>query len=146
MGCASNVRRARRKAAWAPAMIGILPIPDPRTWPTGARERFREITGVCGPLDVFIFTSGPTAAMYLQDAVTALGILGVGPAEWRTDEGYPVFQFRADRAVEYSQILTACGYTVRVVELTQRCERNSGGAKRAEVIDIASARRGRTNA
>src|ERR1017187_5362963 len=142
MACSSNVRRMRRSATWMPASLGILPIPDPRTWPPAARERFRKLTGDCGPLDVFIFTSGPAASMYLQDAVTGVGILDVDPSGWHVEDGYPAFHFDAKSVEEYSRRLTACGYAVRVVELAGHGAGGAGNATRAEVIDIASARRG----
>ncbi len=127
---------------WASASMGTVPIPDPRTWPAGVRERFRELAGDCGPLDVCIFTSGLAASMYLQDAVTAVGILDVDPSEWHTEGGYPAFHFDARSVEEYSRRLTACGYAVRVVKLAGHGAETAENAVRAEVIDI-SARRGK---
>ena len=142
MGSVPNVHRMRRQV-WTPAAIGDLPIPDPRTWPAGVRERFHELAGDCGPLDVCIFVFGSTAAFYLQDAVTACGILDVDPSGWHTEDGYPAFHFNSERVEEYSQRLAACGYTVRLVEPEARCKTTAGSAARAAVIDIASARRPR---
>ena len=133
----------RGKPACTPAAIGYLPIPDPRTWPVEARETFRELRGDCSPLDVLIFVFGRRAAMYLQDAVTAIGILDVDPSGWRTDGGYPALCFDTERIAEYSKRLTACGYAVRILERAELQERSTSTAPRAEVIDIASARRGR---
>jgi hypothetical protein len=135
----SNVRL---RASWTSAAIGSLPIPDPRTWPAGARERFREMTGECGPLDVFIFTSGPVASFYLHDAVTAAGILEVDPSGWHTEDGYPALHFPSSEVEEYSRRLTACGYAVRVIEMAGGGAENGVKAAPAPVIDIASARRG----
>jgi hypothetical protein len=124
-------------------MIGVLPIPDPRTWPAEARGRFRELRGNCGPLDVCIFVSGRIASIYLFDAVTALGILEIDPSEWHTEDGYPAFHFDSEKIGEYSQRLTACGYAVRIFEPAEHSERSAGSAARAVIINIASARRRR---
>jgi hypothetical protein len=133
----------QRTAHCTPAAIGFLPIPDPRTWPAGVRERFSELRGNCGPLDISIFVSGTVASLYLQDAVTAAGILEIDPSEWRTEDGYPALQFNSERIGEFSQRLTACGYVVRILEPTQHSERSAGSAARAVIINIASARRRR---
>ena len=122
-----------------PSMIGELPIPDPRTWPTEATARFRELTGPCGSLDVFIFVSGPAAAMYLHDSVAALGILDVDPSEWHTEGGYPAFQFAAKRISEYSRRLTQCGYNVRIVGMAGT-QQSVGMEPRAEIVEISSGR------
>lgn len=143
MGRSSKVRSMQRTAHCTPAAIGSLPIPDPRTWPAGVRERFRELRGDCGPLDVSIFVSGPVASMYLQDAVTAIGILAVDPSDWHTEDGYPALQFDSEKIGEYSQRLTACGYAVRIFEPAEHSERTAGSAAHAVVINIASARRRR---
>jgi hypothetical protein len=105
------------------------------------RERFRELAGECGHLDVSIFSFGSTAVMYLQDAITALGILDVDPSGWHAKDGYPAFYFDAERVCEFSQRLAACGYAVRVLEPANPSGRIGARAARAEVIDIASARR-----
>jgi hypothetical protein len=127
---------------WAPSAASILPIPDPRTWPAGVRRRFRELAGDCGPLDVCIFTSGHVASMYLQDAITAVGIFDVDPSGWHAEDGYPAFHFDARDVEEYSRRLTACGYTVRVVALAGNGAETAGNtARRAEVVEISSARR-----
>jgi len=126
-------------------MIGVLPIPDPRTWPAEARERFRELRGDCGPLDICIFVSGRVASLYLQDAVTALGVLEVDPSDWHTEDGYPAFHFDSAKIGEHTRRLAACGYAVKMFEPTEHSERAAEGAARAgaAVISIASARHGR---
>jgi len=139
-----NPREMRPRAPWRAAMIGVLPIPDPRTWPAEARERFSELRGNCGPMDICIFVSGRVASMYLQDAVTALGILEMDLSGWHTEDGYPAFHFDAEKVGEHSRRLEACGYAVRIFEPTEHSERTAGSAARAKVIDIVSARRGRS--
>jgi DNA mismatch repair ATPase MutS len=94
-------------------------------------------------LDVSIFVSGTVASLYLQDAVTAAGILEIDPSEWRTEDGYPALQFDSEKIGEYSQRLTACGYAVRILEPAEHSQRSPGSAARAVIINIASARRGR---
>ncbi|MDR3702000.1 MAG: hypothetical protein P4L56_20295 [Candidatus Sulfopaludibacter sp.] len=76
--------------------------------------------------------------MYLQDAVTALGILEVDASEWRTEAGYPIFVFERGRIAEISHRLGLCGYVVQVLEPTGEQKT----AARAQVIDIACGRRG----
>jgi len=126
--------------------MGALPIPDPRLWPAGVRERFRELAGDCGPLDICIFVAGATSSMFLQDAISAAGLLPVNPSEWHIEDGYPAFHFPSSRAEEYGRRLTACGYAVRVIEMAGSRAEGGGNAARAEVVDIASARRGRRGA
>jgi hypothetical protein len=125
-------------------MIGVLPIPDPRTWPAEVREGFRKLRGDCGPMDICIFVSGRLASMYLQDAVTACGLFAIDPSEWHIEDGFPAFCFGSAQIGEYSRTLEACGYAVRIFEPTEHSERTAGSAARAEVINIASARRGRS--
>jgi hypothetical protein len=139
LACSSKVRNMHRKAACTPAAIGFLPIPDPRTWPVEARDAFRELRGDCSPLDVFIFVFASRAAMYLQDAVTAIGILEVDPSGWHTEGGYPFLEFESSRVTEYGQRLTASGYSVRIVKRDGQGSAGSG-PPRAQVVDIASAR------
>ena len=127
-----------------PTALGSLPIPDPRTWPTGVRERYRELTGDADSLTVFIFVSRGTGALFLQDAITGAGVLDVDPCGWHTEDGYPVLCFDSGRVEEYCQRLSACGYVVRVIEPEERAERTTGSAARAAVIDIATARRRRS--
>jgi hypothetical protein len=126
-----------------PAAIQDIPIPDPRTWPAGVRERYRELAGDCGPLDVVIFVFGRIAAFYLADAVTACGILDIDPSGWHVEDGFPAYHFSSGRIEEYSRRLTACGYAVRIIEPGGHDERAAAGAPRAAVINIASARRPR---
>lgn len=144
MSYSAKVHSIGWRQTWTPAALGDLPIPDPRAWPAGVRARYHELTGDCGPLDVFIFISGATAAMYLQDAVTALGILDVDPSMWHTEDGYPAFHFDPERVQEYCRRLSACGYAVRIIEPEGRAERPTGRAAGAAVVDIASARRRRS--
>jgi hypothetical protein len=82
--------------------------------------------------------------MYLQDAVTALGILEIDPSDWHAEWGYPAFRFDSEKITEYSRRLAACGYGVKILEPTEHSERTAGSSARAEVIDIGSARRGRS--
>jgi hypothetical protein len=99
-----------RKPAGTPSAIGDLRIPDPRLWPEGVRERLCKWRGNCGPLDLSIFVFGSTAAMFLSDAITAAGVIEIGPSEWHTEENYPAFCFDSERIGAYSQTLAACGY------------------------------------
>ena len=134
----SSSGRAERCRQPGAAAIGVLPIPDPRAWPAEIRAWFQNATGECGTFDVFVFDYGQFGAMYLQDAVTALGILEVDAAEWRTDSGYPIFVFERGRVAEIQQRLGLCGYSVHVLEPADRQK----PATRARVIDIACGRRG----
>jgi hypothetical protein len=122
-----------------PPMIDGLLIPDPRTWPTAVREWFHRVSGDCGPFGILIFDCGNTGAMYLHDAVTALGILGAEEAEWHTAEGYPVFEFGGERIAEFARRLTLCGYSVRVLQMAGKKEA-ADLRTRAEVVNIATAR------
>jgi hypothetical protein len=141
--------RPAKIRAWrtsnTPAAIGSLPIPDPRRWPVNVRNWYSEVTGDDrGTLHVFIFHHSPMmAAMYLQDAVTAIGILDVDPSEWHIENGFPAFQFAPEKIGDYSRRLRAAGYVVGVLKpveksvtrQTARRARVSGAA----VIDIATA-------
>lgn len=136
--------RSSGKPAGPPAAIGDLRIPDPRLWPEGARERFCKWRGNCGPLDLSIFVFGPTAAMFLSDAITAAGVLEIDPSEWHIEGNYPAFWFNVEKLGAHGHRLAACGYTVRVLEPADHGERTAGNAARAKVVDIASARYGRS--
>ena len=125
------------------AMVGEFPIPDPRAWPAEAKARFKELTGACESLDVHIFVSNSAAVMLMADAVTALGILDVDPSEWHVEGGYPAFQFSPERVREYSRRLTQCGYRVHIVGAPEMAGQNVEKTRRAEVVEITSARRGR---
>ena len=141
MGCLSKLHRMKRRGGSStnPAAIGVLPIPDPRTWPIEIREWFRQVAGDCGPFGMLIFTYRNIGAMYLQDAVTALGILGVDETEWHTEDGYPVFEFGAEKIAEFARRLTSCGYSVHILQVASRT--NAGNLRtRAEVVSIATAR------
>lgn len=131
----------RRTSGYTPATIGFLPIPDPRNWPADVRNWYRQGTGDAqGSLHVFIFHHGPMAAMYLQDAVTALGILDVEPAEWHTENGFPAFQFATEKIDDFSRRLRAAGYSVGIFSPAQKGTQATGQTARAAVINIASVR------
>jgi hypothetical protein len=117
----------------------MLPIPDPRTWPTEIRTWFRDAAGECGPLDVFIFNHGKIAALYLQDAVTAAAILEVGASEWHTERGYPAYFFDPQRIGEIQHRLGVCGYTVHCLEPAGQ-QKQPRKRKQAPVVSIACAR------
>ena len=137
----SNVRRiGKARLAGDAGSIGVLPNPDPRFRPAEIRAWFRNATGVCGPLDVFIFDSGQVGAMYLQDAVTAAAVLPVDASEWHTERGFPAFIFDAARIDEIRQRLDGSGYTVRVLHSTAE-QKRSVKRRRAPVVDIGSARK-----
>lgn len=139
MASSSNNQAEDRRPARAAAGIGLLPIPDPRTWPAEIRNWYRAATGECGTFDVFIFYYGPFAAMFLHDAVTALGALDVDISEWHAEEGYPVFVFDPERIGEIQRWLGIYGYAVHVLEPTEKPK----AAVQAQVISIASARGGK---
>lgn len=137
----SNIQRigATRRADDG-GSIGMLPIPDARFWPAEIREWYRNATGDCGPLDVFIFSSGQVGSMYLQDAITAAAVLPVvGALEWHTERGFPVFIFEAGRIDEIRHRLDRCGYRVCVLDPTAKQKRPSK-RRRAPVVSIALAR------
>ena len=118
-----------------------LPIPDPRWWPVNVRAWLREVKGEhAGPWDVAIIAVGQSAAMWLEDAVLALGILDVEPAGWNVDGGYPIFAFNSGRIEEFSQCLTACGFGVRVFAPIRKEQKVTRQSSRAQVVDIATAR------
>jgi hypothetical protein len=134
------VRRiGRQRQSGAAGGIGILPIPDARTWPLEIRTWFHNAVGEAGPLDVFIFNHGQVAALYLQDAVTAAAVLDVHIEEWHTERGYPVFVFDPGRIDEVRHHLGLCGYVVRVLEPADG-RRPHARRKPAAVVNISSAR------
>jgi hypothetical protein len=138
--CSSKIHgRNVRKQSLTPSSIASLPIPDPRTWPEDVRRWFRQVTGEACPRDIFIFRSGAMSEMYLQDAITAICILEVDSSSWHTEGGYPVFQFASRLIEEYSRQLSACGYSVRILEPAG--EQVSAPLERAEIIDISRARK-----
>lgn len=106
---------ARSQDGCTPNVVAGLLVPDPRLWPPAARERFNQMRGDCGALDISIFVWGRGAAIYCQDAITALGIFEIDPSEWKTDGGFPVFLFSVEKLAEYGQRLAACGYVVRIL-------------------------------
>ena len=141
----AKIRAWERCTSNMPAAIGSLPIPDPRRWPVNVRNWYRQVTGDDrGTLHVFIFHHSPMmAAMYLQDAVTAIGILDVDPSEWHVENGFPSFQFVPEKIGDYSRRLRAAGYVVGVLKpveksVTRPTERHAR-VSRAAVIDIATA-------
>lgn len=143
MGCLSKVCRMKRRGSAAGTVaIGALPIPDPRLWPMEVRQWLRRVSGDSAPFGVLIFDRGDIGAMYLQDAVTALGILGLEDAEWHTEDGYPAFEFAAEKIADFARLLTSCGYSVRVVQMAGR--KNAGRSidlrTRGEVVCIATAK------
>jgi hypothetical protein len=123
-----------------PAQIGVMSVPDPRTWPEEVRAWFRAATGECGPSDVFIFDHGVVGALYLQDAITAAAILDISISEWHTEQGYPVFTFVPQRIGEIERRLGLCGYTVHILQQAEN-GRQPQKHRRAPVISIASARK-----
>jgi len=136
----SNVHRigSTRRAEDA-GSIGVLPIPDARFWPAEIREWYRNATGDCGPLDVFIFSSGQVGSCMLQDAITAAAVLPVGASEWHTERGFPAFIFDAGRIDEIRHRLDKCGYTVHVLDPTAKQKRPSE-RRGAPVVSIDFAR------
>ncbi len=136
----SNVRRIGVPQRTGDAAgIGMLPIPDPRTWPTEIRTWYRDAVGECSPLDVFLFNHGQMGAAYLQDAITAAAVLEVDPSEWITERGFPVFMFSLAKIGEVERRLSMCGYTVHVVE-TAGGQKKRSKQRRAPVVSIACAR------
>lgn len=135
----SNVQRiGPTRRADDGGSIGMLPIPDARFWPAEIREWYRNATGECGPLDVFIFSSGQVGSMYLQDAITAAAIMPVDALEWHTERGFPAFIFDGARIGEIQHRLGRCGYTVHILEPAGR--RKQSSRQRRAVVSIASAR------
>lgn len=136
----SGVRRIGTKQfSGITAGIGVLPIPDPRTWPEEIRAWFRKATGECAPLDVFIFNHGQVACLYLQDAITAAAVMEIDISEWHTERGYPVFVFDPGRIGEVQHQLGIVGYEVRVLEPVER-QVQPGKRKSAKVLNIAVGR------
>ena len=73
----SSVRRVRaERQSGGAGSIGMLPIPDPRTWPDEIRVWFRNAAADCGPADIFIFNYGRLSACYLADAITCAAVCG----------------------------------------------------------------------
>jgi hypothetical protein len=133
----SNVRKlpgARRRH-------DVFPIPDPRLWPLEVCAWLREVKGANqGPWDIAILDYGPHAAVFLEDAVTALGILDIDSSEYSTAEGFPVIRFAPCRLYEFRIRLSAAGFRVRVCGPVNRGKQVTGQTRRAAVIDIAAAR------
>lgn len=138
----SKSRRAKtsRLSGRGPTAIGLLPTPDPRTWPDEICAWFRGATGECGPLDVFVFNHGQVAACYLQDAITAGAILDVDASEWHTERGYPAFFFAPSRIGEIQHRLGICGYVVHVLQVGKEQQKQPCNRKLAPVVSISSVR------
>lgn len=137
-----NVRRiGATLEAGDPSSIGMLPVPNPRLWPAEIRTWYRNATGECGPLDIFLFDYGDVGSLYLQDAITAAAVLSVDASEWHTERGFPVFVFDASRIGEIQHRLGLCGYTVRMVQPAAEPKRSK--RRRAPVVDIGSGRKKR---
>ena len=140
MASLSKVRETSTTIATASS--GSLPYPDPRAWPKGVRDWFCAVRGNCVPLDIFIFNHGNSAAMYLQDAITAQCILNVEPSEWQIDQGYPAFVFHPAKIDAIRRFLEKVGYSVKV--MVPACQpaalkaRAKTGLQR--VVSISSAR------
>ncbi len=141
MTSSSNTRRtmASRRPN-SKVAIGVLPIPDPRTWPEEICSWFRGETGECGPLDVFVFHHGQVAACYLQDAITAGAILDIDASEWHTERGYPAFFFAPSRIGEIQHRLGICGYVVHVLQVDKEQWKKPRNRKPAPVVSISSVR------
>ena len=147
MPCPSKRAESKRRTPrYTPPAIGFLPIPDPRGWPADIRNWYRQMAGDdSGPLHVFIFNHGRFAAMYLQDAVTGLGILDVDPSEWHIDGGFPAFQFAPEKIDDYSRRLRAAGYIVGGFEPAEKIAAHATTGRSATVIDIARVRSKRSD-
>ena len=111
----SNVRRGGAKRRRTPGSPSKLSFPDPRRWPAEAVRVHRELKRGCGPWDVAIFEHEYCASMYLEDAVTAVMLLDIDPAEWHVENGYPVFTFAKNRIEGFCRRLTGVGYRVRLL-------------------------------
>ena len=144
MASSSNVGRSKAipVRTSAGAGIGVLSIPDPRTWPAAIRQWYRNAAGDCGPLEVFIFNFGETAAMFLHDAITGAGLLGAAEFEWHVEAGYPAFIFDVAKIEEFTRRLSQAGYIVRelIPVEAQKPIKRRGLTKTARVIDIESVR------
>jgi hypothetical protein len=133
----SSIQRIR--PGWAPdipAAHSALPAPDPRLWPDYIRTWWREATGACSPLDIFIFDFGANACLYLQDAITAAATMEIDASEWHIDDGYPVFIFEAGKLPAIQRQLGSMGYNVRILVPGERPP-DSGKRTRAKVLNIA---------
>src|SRR4051794_20561330 len=115
MVASSNMRRIGvHGRGGAPA--GLLPVPDPRTWPAEIRAWYRAAVGACGPCDVFVFDYGRYSAMYLQDAVTAAAVIEIDLSEWHVEQGYPAVICDPERISEVERYLGLVGYKVHVLQ------------------------------
>lgn len=115
---------------------GEFSVPRPQTWPPEAVRAFEQVTGRRSLFDVFLFDHQNAAAMYFEDAITALAVLPITREEWFTHCGYPVVVFDPWKIQQYSQGLAVAGYRVVILEKSAR-PRPEGNSK---VVSIASAR------
>lgn len=112
--------------------------PDPKVWPADAVERFRGFTEPRTLLDLFIFNAdGDAAALYMEDALSALAVLPVAADQWFTHAGYPSFVFAPWKIKEYTEALEAAGYRVWLME---RAAPETRLRMTGNVIDIGAAR------
>lgn len=126
---------------------GIFTFPDPEAWPAESVEQYRRATEPRALRDVFIFNYGDTAAMLMEDAVTALAALPVTRDSWATYQGFPVFLFDSLNVQGFTVLLEASGYRVWILERpAQQNPESAGGAVRGKktakgkVVSIARAR------
>jgi hypothetical protein len=140
MAASSNVRRMIRpgRQSGATRGIGVLPIPDPRTWPPEIRTWFRNAVGEWGALDVFVFNYGSVAACYIHDAVLVGALLEADGSEWHVEGGYPAFVFNPCRIGEIQRRLGSAGYDVHILEPSGQQRRQPPERKRAPVVCITS--------
>jgi hypothetical protein len=140
LGVSKQARQFERgQRSGIPSGTGVLPVPDPRTWPDYIRVWYRQATGAANPLQVFIFDHGPMAALYLQDALTAAAILEIDPGEWCVEAGYPVFVFAPARIPEIRRRLSAAGYQISVLVHAERLQEREG-YRPAKVLSITAGR------
>ena len=142
MGYSSEACNIRRQGyATGPVALSELPVPDPRLWPPEIRQWFHRASRDDGTFGVLIFDCGTTGAMILRDAITALGILEIEEGEWHVEDGYPAFEFAAEKIAYFARRLTLAGYNVRVVQAPiPRTGRSIGMRARGRVVSIGAAR------
>ena len=133
-GVATAPGKRIRSAHQEQAVSRGFPIPDSRRWPAEVVGWLGRLKGDYRPRDAAIFDYGSFAAMYCEDAITALAILDVDASSWSVSGDYPTFTFDSAKTTAYGQRLAACGYRVRILEPSHQRE------LRAKVVDIAVAR------
>jgi hypothetical protein len=145
MAASANPRKNHRGALCStPAEILGFAIPDPAAWPSEVREWFREVTctWVEGPSDIFIFQCGAACHILLQDAISAVGLVGalrIDEWEWQTNNDYPAFVFSVSRLAEVVRVLNRAGYNVKIL-LPEEAPRRPVAA-RERIVDISQVRR-----